>query len=563
MMSGPNSGTSTPRNSMTPTPPDGGGGGGANAASSTSSSSSPNPLTVGTHFVKQYYKVLSTTPDQIFRFYQPTSVLSQGVGSQLPTQPSTLEASGMDAVKDRFVLPGFEGCPIRFEFEHGAIDAQISVNGGVLLVVTGHLLYVDSAPDQDGGGSAATNNNNLHRGEDCRKAFVHTFFLGSQSTGTKRSYYVHNDILRFLNDPADVEERTVVASNISPRGSKQSASPTVSDDGALLAAAVAAPLPSAVETNHVAALEPESAAAMQKLSLDAPNDVAPGGGVEESKDVVLEEEVQPDADSYVPGGSQWSSAAGTPGAKEDEQKSSAPRPTPGSWASLVASGTNSTPATPTRASAVTPVRAGPSAATKPVPSSPAVKAAAAPALPAATTTSLSGAPAAAVPAATSAPDVPPRPAKQQHVKRDPDCTLVIKNIDPDTKEADVMVVFEAFAAKTDAKVVGMTVSGHKGIAFVDYDSAAPVLAAVAQHGKEPLQLNGRELDIYQKTLEKMNRKASGKGGSFRGGGAPGNGSASGAGRGGGDRGGGGGRKPYGRGGRNDRGERGGGGRGGR
>jgi len=229
MSAGTGSGSSTPRGGMTPPPPPsssssaGGGSGGGGG---------PSPLAVGTRFVKQYYKVLSTTPGQVHRFYQPNlSVLSHGIGSEPGTPPRLFEhraaataadAGGGDDPRgdDVAVLRFYRhpdvasdvGCPIRFEFEHGAIDAQVSVNGGVLLAVTGHVLYLT------GGGG---NNNHVNADDDeedeedsafVRKAFVHTFFLGNMTKGTKRSYYVHNDILRFLDDERG-EDRTVVTDN--------------------------------------------------------------------------------------------------------------------------------------------------------------------------------------------------------------------------------------------------------------------------------------------------------------------------------------------------------------
>jgi hypothetical protein len=573
---------------MTPTPPPADGGsnpavssaGGTSGSGSGGSGSSPNPLTVGTHFVKQYYKVLSTAPEQIFRFYQPASVLSQGVGSQIPTPPETLESmteaargTGSDAeaksavVRDRFVLPGREDCPVRFEFEHGAIDAQLSVNGGVLLVVTGHLVYLAPPPSSESGSAnnggvigGSGPNSQSSPGGGGRKAFVHTFFLGSATAGGKRSYYVHNDILRFLHDGDDSSDAAAMNSN---------------EDGTVVASNVSSGRAEAFDAGAATPPPPSSAAAgpalaaMEKLSLEVRDD-APGGGVEESKDAVVEDEAAAVAAKAF-GSANEVAAPEEPSAASvavglDEAKFALPsaKPVPGSWASLVASGSGSTPPTPTRAGG-TPIRPKPTiaagaapTASKPAASgsgtittavNPAVKAPSLPVLPTA-----------AVPPHQQ--DVPRPAPRHGHARRDPDCTLVVKNIDSDTKESDILGLFDVFAAKTEAKIVGLTVSGHKGIAFIDYDTAAPVLAAVEQHGKEPFQMNGRELDVYQKTLEKVGRKVSGRG-TFRGGppgGASGNGPAV---RGGGDRGGPGGRRPFGRGGRGerDRGER--GGRGGR
>ena len=103
-------------------------------------------------------------------------------------------------------------------------------------------------------------------------------------------------------------------------------------------------------------------------------------------------------------------------------------------------------------------------------------------------------------------------------------------------------------------MIGCTVSAHKGLAFGDYDSPKPVLAAVEKHKKEALKLKGFTLDIYQKTVDKpSSRRNQGGRGAGRGnqsgggGGRPYRRSGSGVGRG--ERGGGGGGGGRGRGGR--------------
>ena len=197
------SGTSTPRGGgRSPQPPSADGGATATTAAG------PSPLTIGKRFVKQYYQTLMTTPDQIYRFYQPKSVLSDGEGSS-PTDPVLFEAVYSDNNNDKLKERFFSGVThvdrdmlqIRFEFEHGAIDAQQSVNGGLLLVVSGHVVYYNSATEEE---DAAVDDDDL-----LRKGFVHTFFLNVHTMGTKKSFYVHNDILRFLKNPADVDGSTV------------------------------------------------------------------------------------------------------------------------------------------------------------------------------------------------------------------------------------------------------------------------------------------------------------------------------------------------------------------
>jgi len=170
----------TPSTTSSPTPP-------ANA-------NAPSPLLIGKSFIKQYYQVLSTSPQLIDRFYKPkVSVLSHSFLSSVPAESKTLspvnhsdifqwaqsssktDASGASAASGSLC----------FDFGRGAIDAQETIQGGILLVVTGHMKLPDAVKT---------------------KAFVHTFLLNNGApAGKKRQFYVHNDILRFIAE-SDVEE---------------------------------------------------------------------------------------------------------------------------------------------------------------------------------------------------------------------------------------------------------------------------------------------------------------------------------------------------------------------
>jgi hypothetical protein len=597
------SGASTPRGAMTP-PPGGDGG--------------PSPLTVGTRFVKQYYKVLSTTPDQIHRFYQPTSFLSHGQGSQ-PTQPMLFErmqqqqmeedavaaaataaaatsntsnnsnsnnsTGSHELLKQRFVLKGYEDCAIRFEFEHGAIDAQVSVNGGVLLVVTGHVAYLRSVVEEQVGREQVAEQ------EQRRKAFVHTFFLGSISTGTKRSYYVHNDILRFLDDdqdhalakvatavavatpvpanvPATVPETTTTTTTAGPvapvkvvpdvRASTTNGGASKGPVKAKVASGGGVEETKEPEVGGGGGAEPAKAKDVAILATPVKSvaDSGPGGGVEESKDDML---IDPPRKHSTSAGAVTGTLEGA------ERLMSKPKPSAGSWASLVASSGPSAASTPTPG---TPARPSATAKQKPSP----VAAAANNTSTAASTSSAPVTPKRPTPVqkatttttAETKPESGNRANRSNSNKRDPDCTLVIKNIDSATTEPDVIALFEIFSIQTESKIVGITVSANRGIAFVDYDAAAPVLKAVEQHNKEPMQIRGRVLEIYQKTLEQRARRGGGSGGGSGGGGSGGRGVYRGGGQSGGEGGRGGGRQQFRRG-TGGRGDRGGdtGGRGGR
>ena len=500
-MSHSGSGASTPRSGgVTPTPPSGEG------------HHHPQPLKVGINFVRQYYKVLSETPDQIFRFYQPTSFLSEGVGAQ-KTQPVTFEEKQeedgrTEQLKDRFYLPhqeeegGEERCPIRFEFENGAIDAQLSVNGGVLLVVTGQVVYLNVVADEDA---------DEEEEEKFRKAFVHTFFLASIMAGNKRSYYVHNDVLRFLDDSIMKQVEEAVSKEEEEVAAPDSNSKLVVGKETKVDAVEPALMeeePKVVEkveevvkkaATEKADAKPVAAAVVMNHGVD---NEAPGNGVEETKEELLIEEMTPAVEEKT--------------AHVESSESSKPVG-PGSWASLVArSGAGSTSSAPT-SPAGTPARPIKAAA-----ASSSAKPKTSPVTATATATTTKAAPTAAESA--------PASSKPRQGRRDPECTLVIKNVADGVTDADVLGLFEPFAVKTGTKIANHTVSTNRAIAFVDYDSPAPVLAAIEQGQKEPFRLKDRVLEIYQKTVEQRARRSSGSGGrsgqrggangssSFRGGG---------------------------------------------
>lgn len=167
-------------------PPGAGAGGGSGGA--TSSNTGPSPLQIGKSFIKQYYKVLSSSPEHIHKFYKSTSSISHGFEPSVPAE--TVALSDLDDISTEVRTKLFswaepsaeDGSVVTLDFERGAIDAQVSVGGGVLLVVTGLMTLPGSS------GKA--------------RPFVHTFFLnsGMAAAGKRRQFYVHNDVLRFLSE---------------------------------------------------------------------------------------------------------------------------------------------------------------------------------------------------------------------------------------------------------------------------------------------------------------------------------------------------------------------------
>lgn len=451
--------------STSPTPPAEGGG--------------PTPMSIGVHFVKTYYKTLSTSPGQCFKFYKPHSYLSHGEGNT----PSTAKGFESYQLADRW-----GSSDLRFDFDGGAIDAQPSANGSILLVATGRVIMTVD-------------------GKEERKGFIHTFFLALQELPNKRkTYYVHNDILRFLKDGQEPAEKSSGAEAV-----KEEAKPA--------------------EVSNPAEEKPKEPEAEKE---------SPGGGVEETKevtpdeeaapkepaekadDVAKEETAAPEKEATVPAAGEKkekpttkeSENAGKEGGsisegkkgkrqrgrgKSPAQQQNAPKqqpaskPVPGSWASLVASGSGSTAAAP--APVPTPSKA-------PVPAEKKES-----------EKETKASQQKAEEKAESSNTKENGKGGKDRPKRDPDNTLVIKNLAENTKESELLAIFEKFAVQTKSKIVSSTISSHRGLAFVDYDSVAPVMAAVEQHGKEPIQLNGRVLEVDQKTAEQRARKM--RGGGYR------------------------------------------------
>lgn len=176
----------------------------------------PSPLLIGKSFIKQYYQVLSTNPEHITKFYKPNSMISHSFQPSVPAEPKTLSSDQF--FKWAQAQSGDESNDgLCFDFGKGAIDAQETIQGGILLVVTGRMKLAESA--------------------STFKPFVHTFFLNNGApTGKKRQFYVHNDILRFIScveenqngaDEGDVATVASTSSTSVPAATVPSVQPTV------------------------------------------------------------------------------------------------------------------------------------------------------------------------------------------------------------------------------------------------------------------------------------------------------------------------------------------------
>ena len=245
------------------TPPPGGGGGAAVG---------PSPHMIGSRFAKAYYQTLITTPSQLNRFYQPDSTVTRGMEPSSPATPSELSLATTNGTSGQ--EGDVDGCGpgervrkaffdwaggvqdngddvLRIDFERGAIDAQESICGGILLVVTGHMFLPGLSSKE--------------------KAFVHTFFLNNNAgPGKKKQFQVKNDILRFLEPVVapDEEEEGLVAEE----EQTEVLSPPVSDE-------------------PVAAVEPTPALLQEPVVPLVPVEYEPSA--EEEKEDVDEIERQP------------------------------------------------------------------------------------------------------------------------------------------------------------------------------------------------------------------------------------------------------------------------------
>ncbi|XP_021720099.1 ras GTPase-activating protein-binding protein 1-like [Chenopodium quinoa] len=121
------------------------------------------PDEVGNAFARQYYTILQQSPALVYRFYQDISKLGRPGDDGVMGFTST-----MDAINAKILSYGSLKADIKF------VDAQESYNGGVIVLVTGSLIYADES----------------------KRGFIQTFFLAPQDKG----FFVLNDMLRFVED---------------------------------------------------------------------------------------------------------------------------------------------------------------------------------------------------------------------------------------------------------------------------------------------------------------------------------------------------------------------------
>ncbi|XP_020595486.1 putative G3BP-like protein, partial [Phalaenopsis equestris] len=132
----------------------------------------PSAQVVGNVFVQQFFHILHRSPALIHQFYQDSSKLGRpGANGEMIT------VSSLQGIDEKILSMNCS----EYLAQIKTVDAQESLDGGVMVLVTGCLIGKDNA----------------------KRDFTQTFFLATQDKG----YYVLNDIFRFLDVDDQQEEQ--------------------------------------------------------------------------------------------------------------------------------------------------------------------------------------------------------------------------------------------------------------------------------------------------------------------------------------------------------------------
>ena len=360
-----------------------------------------------------------------------------------------------------------------------------------------------------------------------RTGFVHTFFLNNSAPeGRKKVFYVKNDVLRFLGEEKKGVESADAAAGIeSVRVNGQTEVELVEKQNS---AAVQEPIVeiSAVEQFVEEVIDDsvdpvvgeEAMEVIDNLEVEALNIATDEPAAEEEK-IDLVEDSSPDSPATSKGSDGKrskrnrrkkggkSSRSNSPSNNEVFADNDSPNEddtpekpkTPGSWASLVATGQ--------------PKKSGGRR------SSPKSRREENNSKSSTTTSNHDKAPQDRTPKNEVAP-TKLAPTSSSNT-RTPEATLFIRNVPDATKEPEIRSLFEPIATSNGNKILGITLNPNKGFCFVDFDSVAAVDAVVAEAEKslvkEPrtgrkvsssFMVHGRVLDVERKVKENKGYKGS-------------------------------------------------------
>ena len=465
-------------------------------------------LAVGKAFVRQYYKILSSNPVNIRNFYHPdSSILHVGTSggaaeggdnkshlfADLPDDAFAW-ASPIKAASDEAKDAAEESEPtdvlaIDFSAAESRIDAQNSVNGAILLVACGHM----HLPGSDGSGVPD-------------RPFIHTFVLACSAPtapGRKKQYYVHNDVLRVMK----AEKRSATAAEEATEAA--ATSNTKAEAKAKVAKERQAPTPAPQAAEEVPTND--GTANSKATSTTAPaQDPSPNSASAESTPKSVDKKK-----SRRNRGSRGNSRSSSPTnansrdeATEEALKAaaeaaiaavSAPK-VPESWASRVKTGgPPSVPPSPARDASKKGKKQGGGKDDE------------------ATTNGGAGDGAAPSDDRGNSKDAKSSgkrpPAAPHQVSRNPDATLIVKNLPAKTTNDDIQALFDPYADRHRCPVRLVSVIQNRNIAYVDFDHPEGVTAILRDTvGHDTWELNGNVLEVKRKSDEKRSGGGGGQGG---------------------------------------------------
>ena len=528
-------------------------------------SSSPPPAAsqafiVGKSFLKQYYEVLATTPENISRFYKPdTSIISHSFQPSVPAEPKVLGATGHEVFQ--WAAACSDGSGISIDFGSGAIDAQETIAGGILLVVTGQMTLPQ--------GDVDANNADANT----PRPFVHTFFLNVALAGKRKNYYVHNDILRFISTPdgsqqqqqqqqeqqqedVPVEKNSVeeVNDNTSPPPPPPPQDkPVESEAKPVSTTAVAPPVAQAqkvqiaeekkdviqgekeekakevVVVKDVATSKVESKNERKKASADK--------GKKKEKDTTSKSDKKSSESGSGNGGKDEKkskkgkarsrsskkgsrSASPTEGKNGNDNNDGKPKP-PGSWASLVAgSGGTANPSPAAAAAASVASQMTESSKGQATASASASVSTAKEEKRSTTSTTTDNNPSTSASNGKESKTTKAVNGSTSTItQRTPEATLLLKNVSDRTKEHEIRSMFEPYAAKVSQNILGITLKASSGFCFVDFDAkfvVDTILKEVEELKKSGVgnkfAMHGKPMDVGRKVPVE---KGGGRGHNYR------------------------------------------------
>jgi len=470
-----------------------------------------SPLAIATAFIKQYYLVLSTNNSFIHKFYKGDSQISFSPSFNTPAISQSF--SSLENREEKFTWAANS----RVDFANGSIDAQESVDGGILVVVTGEIFL---------------------EGKSDKKQFVQTFFLKDDGKrAPRRNYFVFNDVFRFLERDNKVEAPTVqeeIEDKVEEApGTEDGKVETQQEETKSMETSETAEMNGNAATSEEVEevkLEPEQTVEesvvvteQEKVSEPEESDATEVANiVSETEPAPESPEEEAETPSQVEDSDEKPSQESASNAKSQPAKSTQQPKPPGSWASLVAGSSSKTsPSSPVEAPASTTV-------SKPSPKKEKEKESAT-TTPAATTNSTT----------SERPKRPPRP-QETEAESNPataapasrasgygskgSSSLYIKNVGEGISESDLRDLFSEYPFK----IVNVSFYPSRGYAFVDFADANAV-NSIMKENRQTFHINGRVIEVEKKSSDRRRTggNSGGTGSGSRGGNGNGGGSGSG------------------------------------